>query len=110
MVAVSLGGGGLLVANAASSSASSVVTIDPMRILDMRTDVGLSGPFVSLASRKLQVTGAAVPARATGVLLNVTVVNPTADGFLSVRPGDATGAPSTSSLKDPSVHRSSGRC
>jgi hypothetical protein len=30
--------------------------------------------------------------------LNVTVVSPSADGFLSVRPGDATGAPSTSSL------------
>lgn len=97
-VAVSLGGGGLFVANAASSPASSVVTIDPVRILDTRTNVGLSGPFVSLTPRKLQVTGAAVPAGATGVLLNVTVVAPAAAGFLSVRPGDATGAPSTSSL------------
>jgi hypothetical protein len=75
-----------------------VVTIDPVRILDTRTDVGLPGPFVSAISQKLQVTGSAVPAGATGVLLNVTVVNPTASGFLSVRPGDATGAPSTSSL------------
>jgi len=39
-----------------------------------------------------------VPAGATGVLLNVTVVAPSAAGFLSVRPGDATGVPSTSSL------------
>jgi hypothetical protein len=53
---------------------------------------------VSAISQKLQVTGSAVPAGSTGVLLNVTVVTPTADGFLSVRPGDATGAPSTSSL------------
>ena len=97
-VAVTLGGGGMVAVNAASSPASSVVTIDPVRILDTRTDVGLAGPFVSAISQKLQVTGAAVPAGATGALLNVTVVNPTANGFLSVRPGDATGAPSTSSL------------
>jgi hypothetical protein len=32
------------------------------------------------------------------VLFNVTVVSPSADGFLSVRPGDATGVPATSSL------------
>ena len=97
-VAVSVGGGGLFVANAASSPASSVVTIDPLRILDTRSDVGLAGPFVSMVSQKLQVTGAVVPAGATGVLLNATVVGPTADGFLAIRPGDATGAPSTSSL------------
>jgi hypothetical protein len=78
---------------------SSVVTIDPVRILDTRTNVGLPGPFVSAVSQKLPVAGtAAVPVGATGVLLNVTVVGPTAAGFLSVRPGDATGAPSTSSL------------
>ena len=97
-VAVTLGGGGLFVANAASGPASSVVTIDPVRILDTRTGVGLVGPFVSGVPRKLQVAGGAVPAGATGVLLNVTVVAPSAAGFLSVRPGDATGAPSTSSL------------
>ena len=97
-VAVTLGGGGIFVAQAASSPASSVITIDPVRILDTRTDVGLAGPFVSAVSQKLQVTGAAVPVAATGVLLNVTVVAPTASGFVAIRPGDATGAPSTSSL------------
>lgn len=99
-VAVTLGGGGLFVANAAPSAPSSVVTIDPVRILDTRDplNIGLPGPFVSAVSQKLQVTGGAVPAGATGVLLNATVVGPTAAGFLSVRPGDAVGAPSTSSL------------
>jgi hypothetical protein len=99
-VAVTLGGGGMVAVNAASSPASSVVTIDPVRILDTRdpVNIGLPGPFVSAVSQKLQVTGAAVPVGATGVLLNVTVVNPSAAGFLSVRPGDASGAPSTSSL------------
>jgi hypothetical protein len=106
---VAVGGGGLFVANAATGPASTVVTIDPVRILDTRDplNVGLAGPFVSAVSQKLQVTGpvpttngtqTAVPIGATGVLLNVTVVGPTANGFLSVRPGDATGAPSTSSL------------
>jgi hypothetical protein len=98
-IAVSLGGGGVFIANATSGAPSSVVTVDPVRILDTRTDVGLPGPFASAESQKLLVAGtSAVPVGATGVLLNVTVVNPSAAGFLSVRPGDATGAPSTSSL------------
>jgi hypothetical protein len=98
-LAFTLGGGGVFVAQAASSAPSSVVTIDPVRILDTRTDVGLPGPFVSAVPQKLQVAGsAAVPVGATGVLLNVTVVSPSAAGFVSIRPGDATGVPSTSSL------------
>jgi hypothetical protein len=108
-VAVSLGGGGLFVANAASGPTSNVVLIDPVRILDTRdpVNVGLPGPFVSPIGQKLQVTGSvpttagpqvAVPTGATGVLLNVTGVNATANGFISVRPGNATGAPLTSSL------------
>ena len=108
-VAVTLGGGGIFVANAASSVPSSMVTVDPARILDTRDplNVGLADPFVSAVSQKLQVTGSVatstgprtvVPSGATGVLLNVTVVRPTAAGFVSIRPGDATGAPSTSSL------------
>ena len=99
-MAVTLGGGGLVAVNAATSAPSSVVTIDPVRILDTRdpVNIGLPGPFISAASQKLKVTGAAVPVGATGVLLNVTVVSPSADGFLSVRPGDATGTPTTSSL------------
>jgi hypothetical protein len=107
-VAVSFGGGGLWVASASSApTPSAVVSIEPARILDTRTDVGLAGPFVSPVSQKLQVTGSVpttngastvVPAGATGVLLNVTSVRSTANGFVSIRPGDATGAPSTSSL------------
>ncbi|NND74364.1 MAG: hypothetical protein HKN44_05105, partial [Ilumatobacter sp.] len=97
---------------------STVVTVDPTRVLDTRVDVGLAGPLTSLASRQLQITGPittidrytangtavvtseqiVVPAGATGVLLNITAVTPSATGFLSVRPGDATGAPSTAGL------------
>jgi hypothetical protein len=109
-VAVSLGaGGGFLIADAASGPESSMVMIDPVRILDTRdpVNVGLDGPFVSPIAQKLQVTGSiptsagaqtVVPSGATGVLLNVTAVGASADGFISIRPGDATGAPATSSL------------
>ncbi len=108
-VAVSLGGGGVFIANAASSTPSSVVTIDPVRVLDTRDplNVGLPGPFVSPVSQNLTLTGpvattqgtkTVVPVGATGVLLNVTSVSSTARGFVSIRPGDATGAPTTSSL------------
>src|SRR6478735_4357475 len=90
-VAVTLGGGGVFMASAAGPSApSSVVTIDPVRVLDTRdpVNVGLPGPFVSPVSQKLKVAGSvattsgtttAVPVGATGVLLNVTAVGATAD-------------------------------
>lgn len=108
-IAVSIGGGGIFFAQAAGGTEGSTVMIDPVRIMDTRNgvDVGLPGPFVSAVSQKLQVSGSVatttgtmtpVPTGATGVLLNVTVVSPSAAGFLSVRPGDATGAPATSSL------------
>ena len=112
-VAVTLGAGGMVAVNAASSAPSSVVTVDPTRILDTRTDVGLSGPFVSGVAQKLQVTGTVatqpsggaapvdavvVPATATAVVLNATVVQPSTKGFLSIRPGDATGTPATSNI------------
>jgi hypothetical protein len=107
-VAVSLGAGGVLFANAASPD-SSTVMVTPVRILDTRdpVNVGLTGPLVSAIGLDLLVTGpiptttgsaTVVPVGATGVILNVTVVGPTANGFLSVRPADAPGAPTTSSL------------
>jgi hypothetical protein len=109
-IAVSLGAGGMLVAQAAPGPAeSTIVAVTPERILDTRdpNNLGLPGPFVSPIAQKLQVTGSVptatgpkvvVPTGATGVLLNVTAVGATANGFISIRPGDATGAPTTSSL------------
>ena len=46
----------------------------------------------------MRTTKVVVPAGETGVLLNVTGVQPTGTGWIAVRPGDATGAPSTSSI------------
>ncbi len=109
-VAVSVGAGGIVQwASAASSPRSDFISITPLRVLDTRNgvDVGLPGPFVSPVSQDLTVTGniptttgaqIVVPAGATGVVLNVTVVQPTRAGFVSVRPADAPGTPATSSL------------
>jgi hypothetical protein len=102
-----------MVADAASSEPSSFVSVDPARILDTRTDVGLSGPFVRNVGQKLRVTGSVptqppgnvpptnqtvVPAGATAVTMNATVVTPRTGGFLAIRPGDATGTPATSNI------------
>ena len=51
-----------------------------------------------IEANQQEISRVVVPAGATGVLLNVTAVLPTGAGFISVRPGDATGAPSTSNL------------
>ncbi len=95
---------------APGDSDSTVVAVSPpVRILDSRdgVDVGLAGPFVSPTAQKLQVTGSiptttgtavVVPDGATGVILNVTAVKASDNGFLSIRPGDATGTPDTSNL------------
>lgn len=64
-VAVTLGAGGMVAVNAAPSAPSSFVSIDPTRVLDTRTDVGLPVPFVSGVAQKLQVTGV-VPTQPAG--------------------------------------------
>ena len=51
-VPVAPGGGGTFSVQAASGLPASVVTIDPFRILDTRTNVGLAGPFVSATMRQ----------------------------------------------------------
>jgi len=107
-VAVSIGAGGVFFTQAASPE-SNVVTIDPARVLDTRdgNDIGLPGPFTSKVPQDLQVTGSiptatgtmtVVPAGATGVFVNATNVNSTSAGFISIRPANAPGTPSTSNL------------
>ena len=96
-------------ASAIGANESTFVPVTPVRILDTRdpSNVGLAGPFVSAVSQDLQVTGnvptttgnqLVVPVGSTGVVLNVTAVSPTANGFISIRPADAPGTPTTSSL------------
>lgn len=74
---------------------SAYVSIDPVRVLDTRH----SGQVLR-ASEPLDamVVGAAVPPDAVAVNLNITVVEPTAAGFVTARASDAAGLPSTSTL------------
>jgi hypothetical protein len=109
-IAVSLGGGVTLFAQAgtAPASSSTFVSVSPVRVLDTRDAVVLwAGPFVTGVPHDVKVTGAiptssgtqtVMPSGATAVVLNVTVVNSTADGYVSVRPADAVGAPQTSNI------------
>ena len=106
-VAVALGAGGLLIASAADSAPSSFIAVTPVRVVDSRVPLGLAGALVAAQPTLVQVTGSVatvsgtttvVPTGATAVVANVTAVNSSSSGFVSVRPGDATGVPSTSSL------------
>ena len=82
-------------------------------MLDTRYNIGVTGKIVAGTPKKFQVTGTittwteanktstsrvVVPAGATAVLLNVTAVSPTSAGYLSIRPGNATGVPATAGL------------
>lgn len=110
-VAVTLGAGGLITVRA-DSAASVFVAVTPTRLLDTRIDVGLVDAFVSGTGRVLDVTGtvpvvlpsgsagtgAPIPDGATAIVANVTAVFPTSAGFVAVRPGNATGTPTTSSI------------
>jgi hypothetical protein len=65
----------------------------PTRILDTRSGEGISGPIAAGESGRLKVVGAGpvgdtIPAGITAVVLNVTVTEGTANGFLSVLPNE----------------------
>lgn len=110
-VAVTLGAGGL-VSVSATSPESVFVAITPTRALDTRIDVGFAQPLTTGVARELDVTGSIpivgptgaastgspVPDGATAVSLNVTAVRPSALGHIAVRPGGATGSPTTSNV------------
>jgi hypothetical protein len=106
--AVTLGGGtlGIVQASVSSGDRAIYVPISPVRVLDTRSDVGVA-TIQDATPALLTVTGTiatttgqqnVVPTGASSVVINVTAINPTSDGFVSLRPGDATGAPSVSTL------------
>lgn len=100
-IAVSLGAGGLAIANAAVSSDPGLFhALSPVRVFDTREGTGgvPAAPIAAGATLDVQVGNRnGVPANATAVVLNVTVVGGTASSFLTVWPtGDAR--PTASSL------------
>ena len=100
-VAVSIGAGGLITfASAAGGTASSFTPITPCRLLDTRVDGPATGEPLARNTplgqgETLTVTArgnfgkcVALSATATGAVLNVTTVNPSAGSFLTVWPAD----------------------
>jgi hypothetical protein len=98
-VAVSLGGGTLLIASASNNvGASSFSPVDPIRILDTRGEGKIGALDGSGDPRTLQVTGTiateigtqtVIPIGATAVVMNVTVVEGEAGnvgGYVTVYP------------------------
>ena len=71
------------------------VPVAPVRIYDTRTNG--TGPLGTGAVRTVQVTGAAVPAGAVAVVLNVTMTNTTSAGYLTAFPAGIP-RPTASSL------------
>jgi hypothetical protein len=72
--------------------------VTPARLLDTRVGNGLSGKLTANTPATFQVTGrGGVPAGATGVTGNVTVVNPTASWAVFVGP-DPIASPTSSTI------------
>ncbi len=104
-VAVSLSGGAIAVTLAASDPApSTFVPITPCRIMDTRTSTNVgprTTPVLGGTPYTIQILGTngncSIPANATAVNMNVTSVNPSAAGFLTVWPSTSA-RPLSSSL------------
>ena len=78
-------------------------TVTPVRVLDTRPafEIGLSGPFSPGIPRKLQVAGTpGIPADATAITGNLTVVGQTKAGYLSITKTSVAN-PTTSTLNFP---------
>jgi hypothetical protein len=94
---VTLGGGGLFVADAAAPTPApaSIVTVSPCRLVDTRET---GSPLSASSTVTFVARGAcSIAADATAVVLNVTVVNPSRSGFLTAFASDLP-RPATSSL------------
>jgi hypothetical protein len=93
LVAALLSGSVATAAGTAPSVPSSFTAVNPVRLLDTRP----SQPIGANTFRKVQVTGATVPAGATAAVLNVTATGSTAGGFFTVFP-DGTTRPTASAV------------
>jgi hypothetical protein len=80
---------------------SSYVPIAPKRVVDSRIALGVSGAFSANVPRSFQVAGISpIPANAVAVTGNVTVVNQTSAGYVSLTP-TATASPKSSTINFP---------
>lgn len=75
--------------------------VDPVRLLDTRVGNGLTGAFAAETPRTWQISGlGGIPSDATAITANLTVVDQTAMGYVSMGP-IATSTPTTSNLNFP---------
>ena len=75
--------------------------IDPLRVVDSRTNVGVTGIFNANGPKTFQVAGVGtIPAGAIAVTGNVTVTGQTAAGYVSITT-TATATPGSSTLNFP---------
>jgi hypothetical protein len=82
----------------ASSATTAYTAIDPVRVLDTRLNLGLSGRSSAGQTRTLKVGGVTpVPATATAVVLNLTIDDTGGPGFVTVWPTGVT-QPTASSI------------
>jgi len=80
---------------------STFVPITPVRVLDTRVGVGLTGAFTANVPRTFQVAGSlGVPSNAKAITANLTVTRQTAVGYVSVTP-TATNSPPASTINFP---------
>jgi carboxypeptidase T len=85
----------------AGGAGASYTPVEPVRLLDTRAAVGLSGRFVSGTVRSVQIAGrGGLPDDVEAVTVNVTVIQPTSAGYVSVGP-EMTASPRTSTLNVP---------
>lgn len=73
---------------AGPSAPSSVITVDPVRILDTRIGLGApTGPVGASSTISVQVAGAnGIPADATGIIVTLTATQATQNSFLTAWP------------------------
>jgi hypothetical protein len=80
---------------------STYVPIPPVRVLDTRGGVGLTGAFAANVPRTFQVAGSlGIPSNAKAITANLTVTRQTAAGYVSVTP-TATNSPPASTINFP---------
>jgi len=72
------------------TTAGAVIPISPVRIVDTRLGLGAQGPVGSGVGVVVTATGGSIPAASQGVFMNLTVTEPTAGGWMSAYPTQAT--------------------
>ena len=91
----------LRAAQVRTARGATFVPIAPLRVLDTREGVGLSGSFVSSTPRSFNVAGVGtIPANAIAVTGNVTVTGQTSPGYVSITPSKTVN-PTSSTINFP---------